>query len=154
MGERCLDFWVASLGRFIFTLFWNWQPHIKSEVPYGPRSPLIFFQIFWTALDLAPSPSKIRAPVAIWKNINFGVGVCVIHGWKGIEERNKLYKRTYALKIISKGQILLWKFFISAFLNIPNPLNMSWLDLPSHIDDERHIKMFVRILYTLWETNK
>ena len=73
----------------------------------------------------------------------------MIHGWKGIEERNKLYKRTYALKIISRGQILICKFVISAFLNIPNPLNMSWLDLPSHIDDERHIKMLVRILYTL-----
>ena len=53
-----------------------------------------------------------------------------------------------------KGSNLDLKFFISAFLNIPNLLNMSWLDLPSHIDDERHIKMFVRILYTLWETNK
>ena len=37
------------------------------------------------------------------------------HGWKGLEERNKLYKETYDLKIILSIQIVLQIFFVSAF---------------------------------------
>ena len=37
------------------------------------------------------------------------------HGWKGLEERNKLYKETHDLRIILSIQIVLQNFFVSAF---------------------------------------
>ena len=135
----------CALGRPRKTLFLSWRAHIEWEVPYDPRSGLIFFRNFSDTLHMARSPSKTRAPFTICENKNFRVQVCVTHGWKGLEERNKLYKRTHALKFILGGQILIWKFFISAFHCIPDSRTRTQFDSEWSDIDKRSVKMFVRI---------
>ena len=59
-------------------------------VRIGLRYIVIFFQNFSTNFSTRTRPSKMRAPANYLKNKNFGVQACVTHGWKGLEERNKL----------------------------------------------------------------
>ena len=137
------------LGRPRKTLFLSWRAHIEWEVPYDPRSALIFFRNFSDTLHMARSPSKTRAPFTICENKNFRVQVCVTHGWKGLEERNKLWKRTHVLKLILEGLILILKSFKSHFQCVADSLNVVQCALEWSYVDERPIKMYVRIFYTL-----
>ena len=110
---------------------------------------VIFFQNFSANFSTRTRPSKMRAPANYLINKNFGVQACVTHGWKSLEEKNKLCKRTHALKLILEGLILILKFFKSPFQCIPDSLTVvqcasEWSDV-----DERPIKMYVRIFYTL-----
>ena len=68
---------------------------------------VIFFQNFSASFSTCTRPSKMCAHANYLKNKNFGVQACVTHGWKGLEERNKLCKRTHALKLILEGLILI-----------------------------------------------
>ena len=72
-------------------------------------------------------------PVTLWKKWNSGVHVCVRHGWKGLEERNKLYKETHDLRIILSIQIVLQNFFVSAFNAPGNHYNNDPVVLDIHV---------------------
>ena len=83
---------------------------------------VIFFQNFSANFSTCTRASKMRTHAKYLKNKNFGVQACVTHGWKGLEERNKLCKTTHALKLILEGLILVLKFFKSPFQSIPDSL--------------------------------